>query len=104
MIRSGDGAKVVTQRLVITSLRSVMWSLWRWVSTSAVSWLACAPAAAARMRTPRPQSKSRVAPPARTSVAGPARRGSTSGLPVPSSVISIIPTFCHTSLSKCNAS
>ena len=38
--RSGAGAKVVTQRLVITSLRSVMWSLWRCVSTSAVSWLA----------------------------------------------------------------
>ena len=34
-IVSGVGSNVMTQRVVITSLRSVMWSLWRWVSSTA---------------------------------------------------------------------
>src|SRR4051794_1669263 len=41
-----------------------------------------------RMTTPRPQSTSTVAPPARTSVDGPARSGLGIGLPVPSKVTS----------------
>ncbi len=67
-----------------------MWSLCRWVSSTALSPPAWVPAAAARIRTPRPQSNRRAAPPARTRVAGPARSGSTSGLPVPSKVTSIM--------------
>ena len=48
------------------------------------------PTAAARINTPRPQSTRKVCPPARTNVEGPARRGSTMGLPVPRRVTSIM--------------
>ena len=37
-----------------------MWSLWRCVSTSTVSWFAWTPTAAARISTPRPQSNRKV--------------------------------------------
>ena len=92
MIGSGLGPIVVTQRVVMMSERSVMWSLCRWVSSSAVSPEAWAPAAAARISVPRPQSTRKLRPPAETSVDGPARFGSTIGLPVPSRVMSIIVT------------
>ena len=36
-IRSGDGSKDMTQRDVMTSFRSVMWSLCRWVRSTADS-------------------------------------------------------------------
>src|ERR1700722_8805225 len=65
------------------SLRSVVWSLCRWVRKSPRSAPAADPAPAARMRTPRPQSKSRSPALVRTRVAGPARAGSGSGLPLP---------------------
>ena len=93
MIVSGVGTKVVTQRVVMTSERSVMWSLCRWVSSSAVRLAAPTPAAAARMSTPRPQSTRKACPPAVTKVDGPARFGSTIGLPVPRRVISIMASF-----------
>ena len=92
MTGSGFGPIVVTQRVVMTSDRSVMWSLCRWVSSSAVRPAAWAPAAAARIRAPRPQSTRNCWPPAETRVDGPARFGSTIGLPVPSRVMSIIVT------------
>ncbi len=53
---SGVGANVMTHREVITSLRSVMWSLCRWVSSTARSWPAPTIAAAIRISTPRPAS------------------------------------------------
>src|SRR6478752_3300761 len=70
----------------MTSLRSVMWSLWRWVSSTADSWGGSRPAPTRRIRTPRPASTRRLASPAWTSDDGPARFGSGSGLPVPSTV------------------
>ena len=87
---AGSGVNVVTQRVMIRSPRSAMWSLCRWVSSSAVRPLAPAPTAVNLCCTPRPQSTRNVCPPARTSVAGPARRASGMGLPVPSSVTSIM--------------
>ena len=89
MIGSGFGPTVVTHRVVITSDRSVMWSLCRWVSSRAVIPEACTPAAAARISTPRPQSTRKTDSPALTSVDGPARFGSTIGLPVPVRMMSI---------------
>src|ERR1700727_1313076 len=80
----GCGANDVTHRVVITSFRSVTWSLCRWVRNTACRAPALVPAAAARIRTPRPQSKSRSPRSVLTSVAGPARSGSGSGLPLPS--------------------
>ncbi len=56
MIRSGVGSNVVIHIAVITSLRSVMWSLCRCVMHTAVSWPTGTPAAAKRISTPRPQS------------------------------------------------
>src|SRR5581483_6565711 len=70
--------------MVTTSLKSVTWSLCRCVKKTVSNAAGPVIAAAARMRTPRPQSKSRSRPAARTSVAGPARFASGSGLPVPS--------------------
>ncbi len=60
MIGSGERVNVVTHRVVMTSDRSVMWSLCRWVSSSAVMLAAPTPAAAARISTPRPQSTRNV--------------------------------------------
>ena len=48
------------------------------------------PTAAARIKTPRPQSTRKNCSPARTRVDGPARLASTIGLPVPSRVTSIM--------------
>src|SRR3954452_22199818 len=48
------------------------------------------PTAAARINTPRPQSRRKVCPPARTNVEGPARLGSTMGLPAPRRMTSIM--------------
>src|ERR1700730_1401090 len=47
-------------------------------------------AAASRMHTPRPASTSILRPPARTSVAAPARSRSGNGFPVPNSTTSIV--------------
>jgi hypothetical protein len=84
---SGEGAIDIAQRIVTRSLKSVTWSECRWVSST---WCRNPgpgmPAAASRIETPRPQSTSRLRPPACTSVAGPARLASGSGEPVPSSV------------------
>ena len=67
-----------------------MWSLWRCVSSTADRPMGSTPAAVRRMTTPRPQSTSSVASPARTRVAGPARSGFGSGLPVPRRVTSML--------------
>jgi hypothetical protein len=77
------GENDMTHRIVNTSLRSVMWSLCRWVRNSA--WKAPAPdaTAAARISTPRPQSKRTSPIEVRISVEGPARSGSGIGLPLP---------------------
>ena len=77
----------MTQWVVMTSFRSVRWSLWRCVTSTAPNIGGSTPAAASRMSTPRPQSTRIVDPAERTSVAGPARFGSGIGLPVPNSVI-----------------
>ena len=87
---AGSGAKVVIHRVISRSPRSAMWSLCRWVSSSADNPAAPTPTAAARCSTPRPQSTRNTCPPARTRVDGPARFGSGMGLPVPSNVISIM--------------
>jgi hypothetical protein len=71
------------QRVVITSLKSVMWSLWRCVRNTARSAAALAPTAAARISTARPQSKRRSPADVRTSVDAPARSGSGNGTPLP---------------------
>src|SRR5665213_1789260 len=83
MTTRGLGWNDRAQRMVKMSLRSVMWSLWRWVRITARKAGAPEPAAAARIRTPRPQSKRRSPAVVRTSVDGPARCGSGSGLPLP---------------------
>ena len=100
---AGSGANVVTHRVMITSPRSAMWSLCRWVSSSAVKLLAPTPIAAVRCCTPRPQSTRKVCPPARTSVDGPARRGSGIGLPVPSRVTSIMGPGIPVGRQRCGA-
>ena len=79
----GLGANDNTQRIVKMSFRSVMWSLWRWVRYTPRNAPTPDPTAAARMRTPRPQSKSRSPASVRTSVEGPARCASGRGLPLP---------------------
>lgn len=84
---SGVGSKVMTQRVVITSFRSVMWSLCRWVSTTARRAPAWLPAPANRMSMPRPASPRNWSSPPVIKVAGPARFGSGNGLPVPSNVM-----------------
>ena len=61
-----------------------MWSLCRWVSSTASSIGGNTPAPVSRISTPRPASTSSRVVPATTSVDGPARFGSGSGLPVPS--------------------
>ncbi len=83
---SGWVTGLITQWVVTTSFRSQMWSLWRWVSSTAESCMGSTPAAASRSTTPRPASTSRVRDPACTRVAAPARSGDGSGLPVPRSV------------------
>ena len=91
-IVSGVGSNVVIHCVVMTSFRSVMWSLCRWVMSTVVSALGGTPTAAMRITTPRPQSTRWCSPPAWINVAGPARSGSGRGLPVPRSVIEI--TVC----------
>jgi hypothetical protein len=72
----GLGANDMAHRMVKMSLRSVMWSLCRWVRNRALN---AGPAptrtAAARIRTPRPQSNSKSPAAVRTRVDGPARCG-----------------------------
>ncbi len=80
---SGLGRKDIAQRMVMMSLRSVMWSLCRWVRNTARRALAPVAAPAARISTPRPQSNRRSPEEVRTKVAGPARLGSGRGLPLP---------------------
>ena len=91
MIGSGLGTRLMTQRLVMTSLRSVMWSLCRWVSSTAVSMGGTTPPAASRRPTPRPASNRNVVPTGshQGGRAGPVRRRA-AGCPVPSSVISMV--------------
>ena len=60
-----------------------MWSLCRWVRSTARKAPAPDPRPAARMRTPRPQSKRKSPTEVRTRVDGPARCGSGSGEPLP---------------------
>lgn len=81
------GCGLMTQCMVMTSFRSVRWSLWRCVTNTALNIGGSSPAPASRMSTPRPQSTRIAAPSERTSVDGPARSGSGIGLPVPNSVI-----------------
>ena len=58
--RSGVRVKVVTHRVVMTSERSVMWSLCRCVRSRAEMLAAPTPTAAARINVPRPQSTRNV--------------------------------------------
>ncbi|CFE46556.1 Uncharacterised protein [Mycobacterium tuberculosis] len=85
---AGSAAKLVTQLVISTSPSSAIWSLCKWVSSTADNPAAPTPTAAARCSTPRPQSTRNACAPARTRVDGPARSGSGMGLPVPSNVIS----------------
>ena len=77
------------QCVVITSLRAQMWSLWRWVMSTAPRKAGSDPAAAKRITVPRPASTRMWVSPALMSVDGPARLASGSGDPVPVSTISI---------------
>ncbi len=84
---SGIGIGGMTHCVVTRSLKSVTWSECRWVNSTECRKIgAGTPAAARRMATPRPQSTSRLSPPACTSVAGPARLALGNGEPVPSMV------------------
>src|SRR5438552_1191795 len=85
--KSVTGSAFMTQCVVMTSFRSVRWSLWRCVTSTALNIGGSTPAPASRMSTPRPQSTRNVDPAERTSVAGPARSGSGSGPPVPNNMI-----------------
>src|SRR5579872_399104 len=86
--RSGAGCAGITQWVVITSFRSLMWSECMCVINTAVSAGGGTPAPVSRMTTPRPQSIRMFAFPARTRLAGPARVALGIGEPVPSRMTS----------------
>ncbi len=89
---NGFGWRDMIQRVVTTSLKSVMWSLCKCVRNTARSAAALAPAAAARISTARPQSKRRSPADVRTSVDAPARSGSGKGTPLPRMTVCMGPS------------